>query len=97
MPSETSNKSPAFLSTFVLDRKDSRIKEMTNFEDDLANLLKNIKFRVIKRSFRQQLTKDIRTIKNTKTIFADKASNVYNVPKKQYEKLVNNAMMTKIN
>ena len=43
-------------------------------------------------SFQQQLTKDIRTIKNTETIlkFADKTSNVYKVPKEQYETLINN-------
>ena len=37
---------------------------------------------------------DIRIIKNTKTTlrFADKTSNLYKVPKEQYEKLVNNAI-----
>ena len=73
-----------------------KIKNMTNFENDLTNLLKTIKFRVTESSFQQQLTEDIRIIKNTKTTltFADKTSNLYKVPKEQYEKLVNNAITT---
>ena len=73
-----------------------KIKEMTNFENDLTNLLKSIKFCATKSSFQRQLTEDIRTIKNTKTTltFADKASNVYKVTKEQYEKLLNNAITT---
>ena len=69
---------------------------MTNFENDLTNLLKSIKFRATKSSFQRQLTEDIRTIKNTKATltFADKTSNVYNVTKEQYEKLLNNAITT---
>ena len=73
-----------------------KIKEMTNFEKDFTNLLKSIKFRATKSSFQQQLTEDIRTIKNTKTTltFVDETSNVYKVPKEQHEKLLNNAITT---
>ena len=71
-----------------------KIKEMTNFENDLTNLLKSIKFRATKCSFQQQLTENIKTIKNTKATltFADKTSNVYKVAKEQCEKLLNNAI-----
>ena len=50
----------------------------------------------MKSFFQQQLTEDIRTIKNTKTTltFADKTSNSYKIPKKQYEKLANNPITT---
>ena len=70
--------------------------EMINFENDSINVLKTIKFRLTKTSFQQQLTEDIKIIKNTKAtlIFADKTSNVYKVPKEQYEKLVSNTMTT---
>ena len=73
-----------------------KIKDMNNFENDLTNLLKTIKFRVTKSSSQQQSMEDIRIIKNTKTAltFADKTSNFYKVPKEQYEKLVNNAITT---
>ena len=69
---------------------------MTNFENNLTNLLKNNKFRVTKSSFKQQLAEDIRTIKNIKATltFVNKASNVYKALKEQYEKLVYNAIMT---
>ena len=62
-----------------------KIKDMTNFENDLTNLLKTIKFRVTKSSLQQQLAEDIIIIKNTKTTltFADKTSNLYKVPKEQ--------------
>ena len=67
-----------------------KIKEMTNFENDLTNLLKSIKFRATKSSFQRELTEDIRTIKNTKTnLLTFKTSNVYKVNKEQYEKLLN--------
>ena len=70
--------------------------EMINFENDSINVLKTIKFRLTKTSFQQQLTEDIKIIKNTKAtlIFADKTSNVYKVPKEQYERLVSNTMTT---
>ena len=73
-----------------------KTKDMNNFENDLTNLLKTIKFRVTKSSSQQQSMEDIRIIKNTKTAltFADKTSNFYKVPKEQYEKLVNNAITT---
>ena len=69
---------------------------MINFENDSINVMKTIKFRLTKTSFQQQLTEDIKIIKNTEAtlIFADKTSNVYKVPKEQYEKLVNNTMIT---
>ena len=72
------------------------LKEMTNFENYITNLLKNIKFCATKSSFQQQLVEDIRIIKNTKATltFAGKTSNVYKVPKEQYEKLVNYAITT---
>ena len=60
------------------------------------HLQKSIKCCATKSSFQQQLTEDIRTIKNTKTTltFSDKTSNVYKVPKEQYEKLPNNFITT---
>ena len=53
-----------------------KIKEMINFDNDLTNLLKTIKLRVTKSYFHQQLTEDIKFIKNTKTTltFAYKTS-----------------------
>ena len=71
-------------------------KEIIIFENDLINLLKTIKFRVTKSSFRRQLTEGIRIEKNPKTTItlADKTPNIYKVLKEQYEKLVNNAITT---
>ena len=73
-----------------------KVKEMANFENDLTNLLKVIKFRRTKSVFQRKLKEDIKTIKNAKTTltFADKTSNVYKVPAEQYKKLVINAVTT---
>ena len=38
----------------------SKLTEITNFENDLTNLLKNIKFRAAKGYFQQQLMQDLR-------------------------------------
>ena len=64
------------------------IKDMTNFENDLINLPKTIKFHVTNSSFQQQLTEDIKIIKNTKATltFADKTSNLYKLPKRNSTK-----------
>ena len=61
-----------------------RTKKMINFENDLTNLLKTIKFRITKSSLQQQLTEDIKIIQKTKITltFADKTSNVYNSTKR---------------
>ena len=74
---------------------------MTNFENDLTNLLEINKFRAAKRFFsanffQQQLAEGIGTIKNTKTTltFANKTSNANKFPKEQYKKLVNNVITT---
>ena len=71
------------------------IKKMINLEKDSTNLQKTIKFRVTKSSFQLQLEEYIRCRKNIKTIlrFAEKGSNVYKIPKKHYEKLVNNVII----
>ena len=45
-----------------------KMKEMTNFENDLTILLKSIKFPVTKSSFQQQLTKDIKTIRTPRQL-----------------------------
>ena len=51
-----------------------KIKDMINFENNLTNVLKTVKFRVTKSSFHQQLAEDIKIIKKTKKTltFADK-------------------------
>ena len=68
---------------------------MTNFENDLTNLLKTIRIRVTKSSLQQQLTEDKNYKEHQDNFnFAELTSNLQKVPKEQYEKLVNNAITT---
>ena len=56
-----SNKSPPHL------------KELIPFEDDLADLVKNIKFRKVRNNFQMKLREDLRKVRSSKNIgFADK-------------------------
>ena len=58
--------------------------------------MKNTKFLATESSFEQQITEDIRTVNDTKATltFADTTSTIHEIPTQQYEKLVNNAIMT---
>ena len=73
-----------------------KIKDMNDFENDLTDLPKKIKFRSTNSKFQDELRKDIKTIKNTKTTltFADKTSNIYKLKKETYEDIVTNAITT---
>ena len=57
--------------------------------------MKNTKFLTTESSFEQQITEDIRTVNNTKATFTfvDKTT-IHEISTEQYEKLVNNAIMT---
>lgn len=63
---------------------------ITPFENDLYELIKNIKFSDVNHKFQSQLNKDINTIKSSNTIFvqADKSTNLYQVKMKDYKKLL---------
>ena len=56
-----------------------QIKELIPFENDLVELIRNIKFRKIRNTFQEKLKEDIKLIKDShKTMtFADKTSNMY--------------------
>ena len=58
------------------------------FEKDLWNLVKKLKFRKIKCNFQSQLNKDIRVIKrsNKVLVFANKTSNINKLDKDEYKK-----------
>ena len=60
-----------------------QVKELLPFENDLVELIRNIKFRKIRNTFQKKLKQDIKLIKDShKTItFADKTSNMYPLTK----------------
>ena len=61
----------------------TKIKDMEKFEDDLLEMVKNIKFRKVHDEFQDSLRDDIKRINNsTKAlIFADKTTNLYELEK----------------
>ena len=72
------------------------VKEMTNFEEDLRLMIKNLKYRNVENEFSKKLAGDIKLIKNSKEMLinADKSRNIYKVSRENYKKyLVEN--MTK--
>ena len=71
-----------------------QVKELIPFENDLVELIRNIKFRKIRNTFQEKLKEDIKLIKDShKTMtFADKTSNMYRLTKEQYDKLIMNSI-----
>ena len=73
------------------------VKEMTNFEEDLRLMIKNLEYRNIKNEFLKKLADDIKLIKSTKEMLinADKSRNIYKVSCENYKKyLVENITKT---
>ena len=66
------------------------VADLKPFEDDLAKLLENVKFRNVNDEFIKTLEKDKRKINSSKNvfIFADKTRNIYEMEAKSYDKLL---------
>ena len=64
--------------------------ELRPFEDDIAKMIENIKFRNVNDSFIQKLEKDKRKINASKNVFvfADKTRNIYEMDAPAYNKLL---------
>ena len=65
-------------------------KDLMEFENDLLELIKSVKFKKVKNKFLDQLHKDISSFKKSKNvlIFADKTRNIYETDKNNYSKLL---------
>ena len=65
-------------------------QDLTQFENDLQELIKSVKFKKVKDNFLDQLHKDISSIKKSRNvfIFADKTRNIYETDKNTYKKLL---------
>ena len=67
-----------------------QIPELELLEKDLCKLVNLIKFRTNMSNFQKQLNKDIRKIRESTSllVFADKTSNIYEMPLEEYNKLL---------
>ena len=75
---------------FKSSRKAPPNNELKLFEKDLYDMVRNIQFRPVKNDFQKKLKEDIRKIKNTENLIvqADKTTNLYEVSKDTYDKLM---------
>ena len=73
-----------------------QVKELIQFESDLLDMIKALKFRNTRSHFQMRLKDDINTTYNTDTTltFADKTSNLYKLKKEQYKKMLNDTLTT---
>ena len=73
-----------------------QLKELIPFEDDLVDLVKNIKFRKVRNDFQMKLLEDLRKVHSSKKTltFADETSNMYWLEKEEYHRLLQNAVTT---
>ena len=64
--------------------------ELQNFEKDLLNITKSIKFRNVRDEFQEKLKADILNIKSSPNVlvFADKTTNIYSMSPEDHEKLI---------
>ena len=67
-------------------------KHMETFEKEFLDMIPNIKFRSVKDTFQKKLKEDIPKIKQSPNVFvfADKTSNIYEMPEQQHEKFLHN-------
>ena len=65
-------------------------KELQNFEKDLLDTIKLIKFQIVKDSFQRKLNEDILNIKSSPYVyaFADQTTNIYRLPPQDYRKIL---------
>ena len=70
--------------------------DLIDFENDLISVISNIKFTTHLNQFQQQLKKDAKKINTSNKLFvvADKTTNVYEVDKKTYNKLLKDNVTT---
>ena len=66
------------------------VEELTDFENDLMLMIKNVQFRNINSTFQEQLRKDIQEIQQSNQLFVsgDKSRNIYKTNKEDYVKLM---------
>ena len=83
-----------FLSLIVSRKCPPQIEDMEKFEDDLLEMVKNIKFQKVHDEFQDSLREDIKRINNSAKalIFADKTTNLYKLEKTQCDKLLHNSI-----
>ena len=73
-----------------------QVKDLIAFEEDMIDLVHQIRFRKVKSNFQRKLNKDLKTTKSSnKTLTpTDKTSNMYKLTKDEYNHLLDNVVTT---
>ena len=68
------------------------VAELSKFEEDLFNIVRNIEFRNIDNELQRKMRIDIKTIKQSGKVIvpADKSTNLYKIDKEDYERYLTN-------
>ena len=71
-----------------------KVNELESFENNLIALVKNVKFRKVKKHFQKKLHQDIKKVRTSeKTMtFAGKTNNMYRLRNYQYDMLLNKSV-----
>ena len=72
---------------FKTRNHNAQCKELQNFEKDLLDTIKLIKFWIVKYNFQRKLKEDILNIKSSSNVYAfsDKTSNIYRLSPQDYK------------
>ena len=78
---DTETKVSDYNGLFPTKKRAPEDKLLTKFENDLYELINNLKFRKYQNSFTQKLNKDLKEIRSTKKVFvfADKSHSLYKI------------------
>ena len=68
------------------------VAQLTQFEEDLMNMIRNIEFRQVDNELQRKMREDIKMIKQSGKVIvpADKSTNLYKIEKNEYEQYVTN-------
>ena len=68
--------------------------ELKAFEEDMADLIKNVEFKYANNALQEKMRRDIETIKNNPDVVvqADKTANIYLMPKDEYNHHLKNSI-----
>ena len=82
---------------FKTERSPPQHPSLAGFENDLYDLTRSIQFHKLSNKFQHQLSETIKNITSSENVIvpADKSSNYYKVPIKDYVKLLNNNITSK--
>ena len=87
---ENPEKKPQNLFGFKSPATPPQNELLNSFENALHDLIQSVEFKTVRNEFLSKLQKDVENIRSSKNmlVFADKSTNLYEVSREHYEKLL---------